>query len=83
MSEWTVTLSSRAEKDLEQIYDYIVSVLLEPGTASTQVSRIRSSIQSLSGFPERCAQLRYEPWQSLGLRYMLIDNWTGRDVSMT
>jgi len=75
MSEWTVVLSARAEKDLEQIYDYIAAALLEPGTASAQVSRIKNSIKSLSSLPERCAQIRYEPWRSLRLRYVQIDNY--------
>jgi len=75
MNEWAVVLSARAESDLAQIYDYIASVLLEPGTASAQVARIRNSILSLSSFPERCAQIRYEPWRSLGLRYVQIDNY--------
>ena len=70
-----IVFSARAEKDLEQIYDYIAAVRLEPGTASAQVSRIRNSILSLRSLPERYAQLQYEPWRLLGLRYMLIDNY--------
>ena len=75
MKQWTVSLSTQAEKDLDQTFDYIAFTLLEPNTASKQVSRIRDSVLRLDQFPERCPLVRIEPWQSQGLRYLVIDNY--------
>jgi len=75
MNVWSVSLTKRAATDLDQIFSYIATTLLEPETATRQVSRIRDSLLKLDHFPERCSLLAREPWQSQGLRYLVIDNY--------
>ena len=75
MKKWEVCISSPAETDLDGIYSYIATSLLEPETASHQVERIRKAILSLDEMPERGALLPDEPWHTRGLRHLLVDQY--------
>lgn len=54
---------------------YIAEDLNVPNTASKQIKRITSAIDSLEEMPLRNPLYDKEPWHSLGLRKMLVDNY--------
>ena len=56
MDKYSVKLMSRALRDLDGIYDYIVHTLLEPGTVLNLVGRIEDAILSLETMPYRCPE---------------------------
>ena len=74
-NKYTVIYSPEARNDLRTIYTYIRNVLKEPKTAKEQSVRIRDQIKTLDTFPERHTLVDWEPWQSLGMRKMPIDNY--------
>jgi len=75
MDKYLVSYSDDALRDLRDIYEYIAFELKEPGTATAQVNRIRDSIRSLDTFPARNKAVEWEPWSSLGMRQMPVDNF--------
>ena len=76
MKEYRVKISFRASRDMETIYDYIACTLQAPGTAMRQYDRIASEIKSLQIFPERYRVLDSQPEHDLGMRRMLVDNYS-------
>ena len=73
---YKVVYSPEALNDLKDIYAYIAYELLVPDTAKNQVNRIRREIRSLDFMPSRYALVDWEPWQSLGLHRVSVDNFT-------
>ena len=70
MDKYTVKLYSRAGRDLDNIYSYIVHELLVPGTAADMVNALEEAIYSLETLPKRGAirqvhivTVRYAPSQ--------------------
>ena len=59
----------------EKIYSYIAFALKENRIASNQVNRIRSSIRSLDTFPGRYAAVEWEPWASMGMHKLPVNNY--------
>lgn len=70
-----VAYSAEARQDLRDIYQYIAYELLEPEIASGQVDRIMNEISSLDEMPLRHRRYDEEPWYSIGLRVMPVDNY--------
>ena len=75
MKKWKVTILPGAEDDLDGIYSYIATVLLEPVTAGRLVARIKKAILSLDEMPERHRLYEKEPWHSKGLRFFSVGNF--------
>ena len=75
MKKWYVSISEPAEHDLDSIYKHITESLLEPVIAWNQIERIREAIFKLDQMPERFPLYQEEPWLSLGIRRMNIDNY--------
>lgn len=73
--EYNVIYSPAAAEDLTSIYAYIAFELEAPGAATHQINRIRQSIKTLNLFPARHIQVDWEPWFSIGMREMPIDNY--------
>lgn len=73
--KWKVKYSAEAKRDLEGIYDYISSVLLEPQIARGQVERIISSVKKLDSMPQRYRLCDYELWRNQGVRFLTVDNY--------
>jgi len=76
MKQWKVVLSEPAEADIDGIYAYIADTLLEPTTAWRQIERINNAILTLDRMPERFPVYAEEPWHSLGVRRLLVDNYS-------
>ncbi|MCI9640001.1 MAG: type II toxin-antitoxin system RelE/ParE family toxin [Emergencia sp.] len=76
MSEqYKVIYSPQAADDLKAIYSYIAFELLVPDTAKNQVNRIRKQIRSLDFMPARFPIVDWEPWQSMKMHKIPIDNF--------
>ena len=61
---------------MEEIYRYIADKLKSPENAIGQYNRIADEILSLHIFPARYPPVDFEPERSLGLRRMLVDNYS-------
>ena len=72
---YNVVYSPEALSDLKDIYAYIAQELLVPDTALNQVNRIRKKIRSLDFMPSRYALVDWEPWKSMGMHKVPVDNF--------
>lgn len=72
---YSIIYSPKAKEDLKEIYSYIAFTLLVPGTAESQVNRIRNTIRSLDFMPLRNPIVDWEPWKSMGIHKLPIDNF--------
>ena len=75
MSHYRVQYSLAAYEDLRAIYRYIAWELQAEATAQNQTARIRRAVRTLDSFPRRHPTLDWEPWMSMGLRKMPVDNY--------
>ena len=75
MNDWNVLYSDEAERDLRDIYEYIAYSLLSPMNAEGQVERIMQAVERLDQMPYRHEKYPDEPWHSIGLRFMTVDNY--------
>ena len=72
---YSVVYSPEAKADLREIYTYIAFDLQSPGTAEGQVNRIRKEIRSLDFMPSRYSIVDWEPWKSMGMHKVPVDNF--------
>lgn len=76
MSEnYSVVYAPKALDDLREIYVYIAFELKVPSTAADQINRIRKEIRSLDIMPMRYALVDWEPWKSMKMHRVPIDNY--------
>ena len=75
MKPWKVVYSNAAGSDLTDIYAYIAYSLPAPENAADQAERIMQAVERLSTLPMRHEVYPEEPWKSMGLRYMNVDNY--------
>ena len=67
--------SPESLNDLRAIFSYIAFHLKERETARRQTGRIRSEIRALNDMQNRYAEVGWEPWRSMGMRKMPVDNY--------
>lgn len=72
---YSVAYSPEAVDDLREIYSYIAFTLLVPETAEKQVNRIRKEVRSLDFMPSRYSLVDWEPWKSMGMHKVPVDNF--------
>lgn len=72
---YKVKYSPQALEDLKDIYSYIAFDLLVPDTAKNQVNRIRKEIRSLDFMPARFSIVDWEPWKSIKMHKLPVDNY--------
>jgi toxin ParE1/3/4 len=72
---YQITYSSEALDDIRKIYSYIAFELQVPETALNQVNRIRKQIRSLNFMPMRYGIVDWEPWKSMKIHKLPIDNY--------
>ena len=75
MSDFYVCYSDEAKDDLRNIFVYIAYNLGSRDNAEGQINRIRGAIKKLNRFPKKNPLVPYEPWSSLGMRRMNVDNY--------
>ena len=76
MVKYQVKITPQAFRDIDMIYDYIASYLLEPGTANKLVDEIEAGIFSLEEMPNRGAPRRIGNYANKGYRQLFIKNYT-------
>ncbi len=77
MTEYEIIISEQAAKDMNDIYDYIYSVIGMPQTAMEQFNRIADAIETLSQLPERIKVMedaKRPEYQKF--RQLLVDNYS-------
>lgn len=72
---YKVIYSPEALDDIRKIYSHIAFELQVPDTAKKQVNRIRKEIRSLDLMPMRYALVDWEPWKSLEMHKVPVDNY--------
>ena len=70
-----VIYSPEAVDDIKSIYRYIAYDIKSVRNAEAQINRIRSKISKLDLFPKKFVQVEWEPWASMGLHQMPVDNY--------
>lgn len=76
MDQYMVQMTDEALSNMEEIYRYIADKLKSPENAIGQYNRIADEILFLHIFPARYPPVDFEPERSLGLRRMLVDNYS-------
>ena len=71
----TVLYTAEARNDLRSIYAYIAFKIREKESAKRQTDRIRVRVRALADSPDRHAAVDWEPWASMGMRVMPVDNY--------
>ncbi len=76
MQKYKVILTDLAERDLEDIGDYIAYILLNPGASENTIRAIRKQIKNLQVFPESHEFDNNSKLASVGVRktYYNLDN---------
>jgi len=72
---WDIRYSHLAEEDILKIYRYIARAFHDRESAAGQAMRIVRAARSLENMPLRHRLYEDEPWHSLGLRIMPVDNY--------
>lgn len=72
---FVIYYSQDALNDLRNIYTYIANELSMPKNASNQIGRIRKKVRSLDFMPNRYALVTWEPWHSMKMRQLSVDNF--------
>lgn len=75
MDEFEVFIERPAEQDLLALLNYITHILKEPDTAKRIYRSIREQILGLSQMPERCPVVQEEPYATMGIRKLLVENY--------
>lgn len=73
--QYRVIYSPAALEDLKAIYSYITYELLASQAAQNQIGRIRREIRSLDLFPERYPLVEWEPWASMKMHKVPVNNY--------
>jgi len=72
---YSVIYSPEAMDDIREIYSYIAFELQVPDTAEGQITRIRKEIRSLDFMPSRYSTVDWEPWKSMNMHKVPVDNF--------
>ena len=72
---YKVIYSPQALEDLTEIYEYIRFTLQARIAADNQSSRIRKMIPSLDTLPARHSLVEWEPWTSMKIYKVPVDNY--------
>lgn len=76
MDKYKVSLTSRALRDLDDIYVYIAQTLLVPETALGMVDKIEKEILSLEEMPYRFPERKTGAYANKGYRQLFVGNYT-------
>ena len=76
MDKFQIFLTSRARRDLDEIYAYIAERFMEPKTAENMIDALEEGILSLETMPFRCAERRRGIYAGKGYRQLFVKNYT-------
>jgi len=75
MKQYEIIITPAAENDLQEIFRYIATELLEQQTAINLCKRIEKEILTLDTMSDRHPPYKKEPWFSRGLRFFPVGNF--------
>lgn len=75
MAEYHIEIERPAERDLFDIFFYITETLKEPQSARHTYGSIKREILALAAMPERHPIVEDEPYASLGIRKLFVENY--------
>ena len=75
MVEYSVEITPRAARDIDEAFDYIAFHLENPQAAFDLTDAIYLGIGGLSSMPERFPRWRREPMRSRGVRALGVRNF--------
>ena len=76
MSEiYEAKITKQAQEQLKEIFGYISYELLAHAASNTLLDKMEDSIMKLSSFPERFQLVDEEPWQTEGIRKLVVKNF--------
>ena len=75
MTEYSLIIGKLAEQDLLEIISYIQEILFQPESAKRIYRAIKEQIMSLSTMPGRYAVIEEEPYSSIGVRKIKVENY--------
>ncbi len=76
MKQYKVQITDKALADMGEIYNYIAIQLQAPENAIGQYNRIAKAIEELNIFPEKVKLMESEPERTMGLRQLVVDNYS-------
>lgn len=76
MTEYKIVIEETVENDLVGILSYISDTLHEPDIAKKIYILIKQEILTLNKMPFRYAVVNEEPYSSMGVRRIPIENYT-------
>ena len=76
MTEYKIVIEETAHNDLVGILTYISDTLHEPNTAMEIYSSIKKEILTLNKMPLRHTVVNNEPYRSMGVRKIPVENYT-------
>ena len=76
MKEFNVTIETAARQDMLEIRRYISNTLKEPAVAKRIYEAIKAAVLTLEQHPMRHAVVPDEPYGSLGIRPLYVENYT-------
>lgn len=72
---YRILFSPAALDDMKSTYAYLAYQLKAPDTAKNLIQRINDEIFALDIMPCRYEQVDWEPWKSMGMRKMPVNNF--------
>lgn len=75
MTTYKIVIERTAENDLSDILSYISNTLHEPIIAKKLYSEIKEKFLNLKSMPHRHKIVNEEPYRSIGVRMLLIENY--------
>lgn len=76
MTEYKIVIEQTAENDLVGILSYISDTLHEPSIAMKIYGLIKKEILTLNRMPFRFEVVNEEPYRSIGVRRIPVENYT-------
>jgi plasmid stabilization system protein ParE len=75
LTEYSIDIGALAERDILEAVSYIQEVLFQPESAKRLYHAIKEQVQSLSVMPERYAVVAEEPYTTMGVRKVKVENY--------
>ena len=75
MITYKIVIERTAENDLSDILSYISNTLHEPTIAKKLYNEIKENFSNLKSMPHRHKIVNEEPYRSIGVRMLLIENY--------
>ena len=75
MTTYKIVIERTAENDLNDILSYISNTLHEPTIAKKLYNEIKEKFSNLKNMPHRHKIVNEEPYRSIGVRMLLIENY--------